>query len=221
MIGAVIAMQIEADVLLRQMQIEKQAYIYGKKVYYGTVFGKPVLLVLCGVGKVNAAIGAGIALQEGATVLLNFGVAGGLNGSTQVAEIYAIDRAVEYDFDLTQLNGTKMGTLDEYDENYLPLCVPALNGISFPVRALGSGDRFNDSPVDHALLTDTLGADIRDMEGAAIAHVCKSAGIKCVSYKAISDVYGVGSTTDQYVVNRGRALDNLYGYMKAIVEAID
>ncbi len=215
MIGAVIAMEIEAEILRSQMNVEKIERINGKTVYRGKAFGKDVLLVICGVGKVNAAVGACTALSEGADVLFNFGVAGGLNGRTRVGEIYLIDRAVQYDFDLTQLNGTQIGTLDEYDENYLPLSL--IQNTAFETRALGSGDRFNDSPVDHTLLTQTLNADIRDMEGAAIAQVCKGADVPFYSVKAISDVYGQGSTTDQYLVNRNRALDHLKSRLNEII----
>ncbi len=221
MIGAVIAMEIEAEILLSQMEIENVLSINGKSTYVGKAFGKEIVLVVCGVGKVNAAVGACICIEKGASTLLNFGVAGGLHSRTEVAEIYLVDRAVQYDFDLTQLNGTAIGTLDEYEENYLPLTLPRLKGERFETRALASGDRFNDSPVDHALLTEELQADMRDMEGAAIAQVCKPTGIPFVSVKAISDVYGGGSTTEQYLVNRERALAHLKAHLKDIITSLE
>ncbi len=219
MIGAVIAMEIEAEILRSQMEISQTKKINGKRAYFGKAFGKDVLLVVCGVGKVNAAIGACIALHEGASAIFNFGVAGGLNAHTEVAGIYLIDKAVQYDFDLTQLNGTKMGTLDECQENYLPLTLPKTK-TDFPVRAVGSGDRFNDSPIDHKLLTEELHADIREMEGAAIAQVCMHAEVPFYSVKTISDVYGSGSTTEQYLQNRARALEGLKSHLQEIIEGI-
>ena len=114
MIGAIIAMQSEADILLEQMNVEKTETICGKPVHIGTAFGKQLVLIVCGVGKVNAAIGTQLAISEfKVDKLLNFGVAGGLNSDTKLCEIYQISKAVQFDFDLTQLNGTKMGTLDE------------------------------------------------------------------------------------------------------------
>lgn len=217
MIGAVIAMDSEAEILLDNTEIENVQTIYGKTVYIGKAYGKDILLVICGVGKVNAAIGACAAIQKGADVILNFGVAGGLKSNTQVAEVYLIEKAVQYDFDLTQLNGGKIGTLDEEAENYLPLKTPPLD---FPRRALASGDRFNDSPIDHKLLTETLQADIRDMEGAAIAQACKGAGIPFISVKAISDVYGAGSTTEQFQKNLRRAMLNLKAFLPEILESL-
>ena len=100
----------------------------------------------------------------------------------------------------------------------MPLFVP--DALDLPRRALASGDRFNDSADDHALLL-ALGADIRDMEGAAIAQVCKYAGVPFVSVKAVSDVYGAGSTTEQYQKNLARAMLNVKAYMGEIFAALD
>ena len=46
MIGAVIAMDSEAEALLSQMEIEGISSLFGKPVYTGKAFGKDVLLVV-------------------------------------------------------------------------------------------------------------------------------------------------------------------------------
>ena len=217
MIGCVVAMDSEAEILLSQMETEQIFSLYGKPVYKGKAFGKEVLLAVCGVGKVNAAAGACAVISMGADTVLNFGVAGGLNEKTQVAEVYLIDKVLQYDFDLTQLNGGKVGTLDGETENFLPLFCPPLD---FAKRTLGTGDRFNDSPADHALLLE-LGCDIREMEAGAVAQVCKYAGVPCVSVKSISDVYGTGSTTEQFRKNLKLALLNLKAHLPEILEGIN
>ena len=207
MIGAVIAMQSEADILLEEMQIEQTVMKHGKPIHVGVAYGKKIAVCVCGVGKVNAAMGAQIVVSEfGADVLLNFGVAGGLNADTKLCTVYQIESAVQFDFDLTQLNGTKIGTLDEYEENYLALHHFAAN---YPKKKLGTSDRFNDSETDYELLTETLDADVRDMEGAAIVQVAYSAKLPVYSVKAISDVAGSGSTTEQFLKNKANALANL------------
>ncbi len=218
MIGCVIAMDREAELLLDQMEIENTQTLFGKTVHSGKAFGHEVVLVTCGVGKVNATAGACAAIQMGADVILNFGAAGGLSDRTELTEVYLIDKAVQYDFDCTQLNGLPVGTLDGETENFLPLfCPPAL---SYPRRTLGTGDRFNDSPADHALLL-SLGCDIREMEAGAIAEVCKYAGVPFVSVKAISDVYGSGSTTEMFRKNCAFALLNLKAHLKEILDSLE
>ena len=207
MIGVVIAMQSEADILLSQMSIERSMKVSGKDVYIGVAFEKEIALCICGVGKVNAALGTQLLISQfGVDKLFNFGVAGGLNAITTLCAVYQIGYAVQFDFDLTQLNGTKIGTLDEYTENYLAL---SSFRAPFDIKRLGSADRFNDSPFDYELLTKTLNADIRDMEGGAIVQVALSSNIPVYSVKAISDVAGSGSTTEQYLANKDKALQNL------------
>ena len=214
MIGAVIAMQSEADILLTQMQIEKSLFISGKQVHIGKAFDKEIALCVCGVGKVNAGLGAQLLISRfSVDCLLNFGVAGGLNDGTKLCQIYQISHAVQFDFDLVQLNGTKMGTLNEYEEPYLPL---NLLDLPFPLKKLGTADRFNDSLDDYNLLTKELGADIRDMEGGAIVQVALASALPVYSFKGISDLAGSGSTTEQFLVNKDKALDNLKAVLKDI-----
>ena len=214
MIGVVIAMQSEAQILIDQMQNVSTQTVCGKTVYLGKAFEKDVALCVCGVGKVNATIGAQLVIDRfHVEKLLNFGVAGGLNDGTKLCQVYQIAKAVQFDFDLTQLNGTKMGTLDEYSENYLPLSTLPL---SFPMKNLGTSDRFNDSKADFLLLTEDLGADIRDMEGCAIVQTALCSAMPVYSLKAISDVAGSGSTTEQFLVNKDKALQNLKGVLADI-----
>ncbi len=218
MIGIVIAMQSEADILLEEMNVISSTTVSGKKVYVGTAYGKEVVLCVCGVGKVNAAIGAQIVISDfDVDKLLNFGVAGGLNQTTELCNVYQIEAAVQFDFDLVQLNGTQIGTLDEYTENYLPLQSVDLD---LEKRKLGTSDRFNDSPVDYKLLTEELNADIRDMEGGAIVQAALCAKLPVYSVKAISDVAGSGSTTEQFLVNKDKALKNLQAKLPDIFKKL-
>lgn len=214
----VIAMESEAKPLFDNMTIESERSVHGRRVVFGRLCGENIAAVVCGVGKVNAAAGAQYAIDVlGADKIVNIGVAGGLNGSTAVGEIYAISQAVQYDFDLVKLNGTPMGTLNEYDRPYLPLAVCK----DFPLRRLASGDRFNDDISDFELLTKELNADIRDMEGGAIAHVCRHADIPFYSFKAISDVAGAGSTTEQFLKNLAACTENLGKNIKKIIGAVN
>lgn len=218
MIGAVIAMQSEADILLHSMATSRTLTVSGKRVYVGKAFGKDVALCVCGVGKVNAALGAQLLVSKfDADLLLNFGVAGGLNGGTKLCEVYQISAAVQFDFDLMQLNGTKIGTLNEYEENYLSVNLLPLR---FAKKRLGTADRFNDSVEDYKLLTEELNADIRDMEGGAIVQAAYATSLPVYLFKAISDVAGNNSTTEQYLANKDRALANLQAALPEIFNAL-
>lgn len=211
-------MEKEALPVIGQMTDTRDSVICGKRITAGNLFGQPAVIVVCGVGKVNAAIGAQIAIDRlGADVIVNIGVAGGLDPSLEIGSIYGISAVVQYDFDLTQLNGTQIGTLDECRENYLALAQTQ----TFKRKKLATGDRFNDSKADYNLLTDILSADIRDMECGAIAQVCMHANLPCYSFKIISDVAGSGSTTEQYLKNLNVCFETLIRELKNICEAIN
>lgn len=216
MICFVIAMEKEAEPILNNMSRAKSDVICGRKVCTGRLFKKKAAVIICGVGKVNAAAGAQLAISLfNPDRIINLGVAGGLNERCKVGNIYCVSKAVQYDFDLCQLNGTAIGTLDEYKENYLSLNTTT----KFPLRKLATADRFNDSKVDYRLITKELGADLRDMEGAAIVQVCKRAKVPVYAFKAVSDVAGSGSTTEQYMQNMKLCADNIYKNAEAILLA--
>ena len=218
MIGAVIAMQSEADILLDEMQISRSLTVSGKKIHVGIAYGKEVAVCVCGVGKVNAALGAQILISKfDAKSLLNFGVAGSLNQETELCSVNQISAATQFDFDLAQLNGTPVGTLNEYQEPYLSLNSLPLN---FPKKKLATADRFNDSAEDYRFLTQELQADIRDMEGGAIVQTAYAAQLPVYSIKAISDVAGSGSTTEQYLANKDKALANLKALLPTIFDCL-
>lgn len=214
----VIALQGEADSVLACMQDKQTKEVCSRKVICGSIDGKKTAVVICGVGKVNAACGAQYAIDcLGADKIINLGVAGGLNSSMNIADVCEMDAAVQYDFDLVQINGTQIGTLNEYSQPYLPFDKVGV----YPLKKLASGDRFSDSASDFELLTGTLKADIRDMEGGAILHACTRAKVKCYSFKAISDLAGSGSTTEQYVKNLGECNKVLKDCVPAIFEAVN
>jgi len=177
-------------------------------------------LCVCGIGKVNAAAATMKAICEGATEIWNAGLCGGFGDAVEVGGVYAVGKAVEYDFDLAQLNNTRIGQLDECDTPYLPFSPLPSSCSPFPVPSslvLATGDRFNDSEADYGLITRELGASLRDMEGAAIAHVCLRAGIPCRSVKCVTNVAGKGSMTGQYEENKQRCLARLSEALKGLL----
>jgi adenosylhomocysteine nucleosidase len=163
-------------------------------------------MYVCGIGKVNAAAAAQKAICEGAEEIINCGVAGGLDPAMEVGDVYEVSQAVEFDFDLTLINGTRLGTHNERTTPYFDCRTRGM----FPARILSTGDRFTNDEKD---ITDSLslGASLKDMEGAAIAHVCETNGVPCRMLKAVSDVHGKGAMTGQYKDNLAKALGCLRG----------
>ena len=179
-------------------------------------------LYVSGIGKVNAAAATQRAICEGADEIWNVGLCGGFGDDIAVGDIYGVESATEYDFDLAKINGVSVGVLDGFDTPYLRCFRPQVLQENPPAwfkgwKILATGDRFNDSEADHELIVKTLCASLRDMEGAAVVHVCKQANVKCVSLKCVSDVAGKGAMTEQYLDNRVRCLAKLSQAMKDLL----
>ena len=193
----VIAMQCEADAVRPWLKPDDRLYVSG-------------------VGKVNAAAATQRAICEGADKIWNVGLCGGFGDDVEVGDFYGVEMACEYDFDLTQINGVSIGVIDGFDTPYMHCaCLPDRPDI--PRRILATGDRFNDGKTDHELIVNVLKASLRDMEGAAIAHVCKLNHVKCIEFKCVSDVAGGGSMTRQFRDNRERCLAVMSEAMRDIL----
>ena len=196
----VIAMDCEAACVRDRMADAFASREYGRTVVSGRLGGERVLLVVSGVGKSNAAAATQFAIQSGADEIVNLGVCGGFEPQMKIGDLYEVDRAVQYDFDLAQLNGTAVGVLNERTSPYIPLRTTG----RYPAKTLATGNHFNDNTADLPLLA-SLGAGLRDMEGAAVAHVCETAGVPCRALKCVTNVLGAGAT-GQYAENLARCL---------------
>ena len=168
-------------------------------------------LYVSGIGKVNAAAATQKAIDDGAAEIFNAGVAGGFGDGISIGDVFEIERAVEYDFDLSLVNGTDVGVHDERKTPYFQFVTTG----RFPAKTLGTGDRFRDDTSDFPLLK-SLGVEVRDMEGAAIAHVAEKHGVPCRSVKCITNVVG-GGAVGQYQSNIGIALERLSAALKEML----
>lgn len=188
-IGVIVAMDKEAQAIVSALGRSK--------------YGLDAHLRISGVGKVNAAIAATEAIKAGCTHIINLGLAGGLDPSMKVGEAYAIDRAVQYDFDLSKVDDKQIGVIDEREAPYFHL-----NWLERHTRraTIGTADRFGDG--DDEVLKG-LECTLRDMECAAIAQVCEKWGITFYSYKIVSDVAGSGVTWEQYKKDLETSLEGL------------
>jgi len=204
--AVVAAMDCEAQSIVAALSGVRSETVRGRLVSFGEAGGRRYAVIVSGIGKVNAASAAELAISAlGAKEIVNAGVAGGLERGMKVADVYEIGRAAEYDFDLSVFNGGRIGVKDGADTAYAEFSPKGL----FPVKTLATGDRFNDSEEDNRLITETIGCSVRDMEGAAVAYTAAISGATARSVKSISDVAGSGSMPEQYLRNKTMALASL------------
>ena len=99
-LGIIGAMQVEVEILLGQMDNKTARTVAGSEFCEGTLEGVDVVVVQCGVGKVNAALCAQILSScFGVTHLVNTGIAGSLSAALDIGDLVVSEDAMYHDFD--------------------------------------------------------------------------------------------------------------------------
>ena len=195
-IGIIGAMDKEIDLLKDKMVIEETKTISGMTCYSGTLSGHPVVLVRCGIGKVNAAICAQVLiLRFGVGKVINTGVAGSLNPFLSIGDIVISKDAVQHDMDVSGL-GYGPGIIPDQEESFFPadeelrrraMAAAAAVEVQVSEGRVASGDQFIADSMKKQQIAGTFFADCCEMEGAAIAQVCYLNHVPFVIIRAISD----------------------------------
>ena len=208
MIGIICAMQIEADGVLALCENKNTAEKYGMTFTTGTLNGKELVVVVCGIGKVNAAMCASTLINDyKPELVINSGVAGALSPLVTVGDIVIGTKAVEHDMNTTAL-GDKQGEVTFTDGKVLFFdCDPEASRLleqscagiddTKTVRGIiASGDVFVSDRKKRMLINDRFGALACEMEGAAIGHVCFVNGVDFLIVRAVSDSANENSVMD-------------------------
>jgi 5'-methylthioadenosine/S-adenosylhomocysteine nucleosidase len=157
-----------------------------------------IVILGTGVGKVAAAMNTQRAILEHKPDAIVFvGVAGGLGSVSRLDVVVAKD-AVQWDVDITPINGGEVGTLNN-GQRFLPLeeygselALQASLELGYPsiLGRVASGDAFVADPNKSAWIQNTFQADAVEMEGAAALQVATENKIPMVLIRVISDGAG-------------------------------
>ena len=197
-IGIIGAMELEVEALKEQMDVKNIVEKASMKFYEGTLRGKDVVIVQCGIGKVNA----GICVQILADLfqvdaVINTGVAGSLRAEINIGDIVVSTDACEHDMDVTAL-GYKQGIIPQMKESFfkadrqlveaaIEVCREVNPDINVYEGRVLSGDQFISGEEIKNKLIDLFDGSCTEMEGAAIAHAAFLNEIPYVVIRAISD----------------------------------
>ena len=114
-LGIIGAMDEEVDILVDLMNVKETIEKASLKFYKGEIENKDIVVVRCGIGKVNSALCAQILISEFCVdAIINTGVAGALNCELDVFDIVISTDAIQYDFDTTVF-GHKKGEIPRMD----------------------------------------------------------------------------------------------------------
>ncbi len=201
--GIIGAMDSEVENLTARMTDTVRETIAERVFTRGLLAGKNAVVVKSGIGKVAAAITAQLLIDRyGVNVLINTGMAGGLDPRLAVKDLVVATGTAQHDFDLTAF-GHAPGFLAGEDDTK-PTVFPADEGLvqqALQVAAtvlpagskaitglVASGDIFvNDSAVKERILRQ-FGAAATEMEGAAIAQVAAANHVPFAILRVISDL---------------------------------
>lgn len=196
-IGIIGAMELEVDALKAQLSDVTVTKKAGMEFHEGTLNGVSVVVVRCGIGKVNAALCVQILADLfSVTHVINTGVAGSLNAKLDIGDILVSREAIHHDVDV-QIFGYAPGEVPGVDvqafaadaamaEKALALCEKETDFHAVLGRVV-SGDQFiSDSAVKDRLISVFAG-DCAEMEGASIAQGAYLNSLPFLILRAISD----------------------------------
>ena len=196
-LGIIGAMAVEIAALKEAMENVTTVSQTGMEFYEGKLEGLDVVVVQCGVGKVNAAMCAQILCDRfGVTHLVNTGIAGSLCAELDIADLVVSKDAIYHDFDLRfwdrpigQVPGMGV-TAFPADEMMISCAFAAAESVNPGHTRIGrvaSGDQFICSKEQKEKIIADTAAVCAEMEGAAIAHTAYRNGVPFVILRAISD----------------------------------
>lgn len=195
MIGIIVATKSESNAILRHLpNAERKQAPMGSLVEF-ELFGKQAVM-LCGtIGKVAAATGVQYLIDHyKIDKIFNYGTCGGVHGEVELGEVYCVNKAVQYDFDLSEIDDCPIGALDGFKSPFIPLTVPNCADKSH-IKSLATADRFTNSEETVDFIKKNFDCPLRDMEGGAIAQICALNDVDCIMYKGVSDYVGTHSAS--------------------------
>jgi adenosylhomocysteine nucleosidase len=218
MIGIIGAMEDEVTLLKNALLNVSSESAGGFEFFTGLLEKKPVVLLRCGIGKVNAAVGCALLLDRfHPELVINTGSAGGTDPSLNFGDAVISSALLYHDVDVTAFGYApgqlpKMPAVFEVPENLIRRGEAAVDSLkregilpkSFNhIRGvIGSGDVFMHEPrriAEARRIFPSMTAV--EMESTAIAHACYLFSVPALIIRALSDIAGAESpvTFDEFL----------------------
>ena len=224
MVGIIGAMDKEIELIKNMMSISRIDEIAGRSFYLGRAYGRQIVLVQAGIGKVNASITTTLLLQEyDIDYVINTGCAGGLLPAKQ-CDLIISNGCTYHD---AQCFDYLYGQIPDMPHIYRPseelsikaeyiakkLLIPYQNGI------IATGDTF----VTDKSLLDNVSKDVEgiiacDMEASAIAQTCFVYNKPFIILRMISDVVDSKEQLKAYTEIVNQVCENAARFVLEIIK---
>lgn len=197
-IGIIGAMDNEVASLKEAMKVDYTKTVASMEFFVGKIGKCDVVVVQCGMGKVNAGVCAQTLItQFNAKAVINTGVAGSLDNALDIGDFVVSTDAVQHDFDVSPI-GFEKGEIPytgkysfEADAKLRAKAVDAIYkscpDVAVYEGRVCSGDQFISTSAQKDAITSSFGGLCCEMEGAAIAHICYLNDTPFVIIRAVSD----------------------------------
>ena len=209
-IGIIVAADEELIEIKNIMSSYEEKDIYELNFVKGKINGKKVIVVKCGIGKVNAARTTQVLIDNfKISKIINIGAAGGINPELKIQDIVIGDRLVQYDFDISASGDYEKGEITDVgkymvsDSELINICKRVLekriqNDVKVVIGTIATADYFCSDPKIAENTRKEFKADCIDMVGAAIAQVCYLDKIPFLVIRGISDTPNGHNEMDYY-----------------------
>lgn len=174
--------------------------------YEGKVGSNDVILMQCGIGKVNAALRTYALIETyHPDIVVNSGVAGGLDESMGIGSVL-VANGVAY-HDVWCGPGTEYGAADGFPQILTPAvaamdlmsAINAEQDCGWHFGLICSGDKFISTPDEVQEIKSHFPHGLAcDMESAAIAQTCSMCGVPFMVVRVLSDRPGGGENISEY-----------------------
>jgi len=196
--GIIAAMQEEMKEIQKIMTETTNVKIYELNFIQGKINNTEVVLVEAGIGKVNAARTTQLLIDNfKVDGIINVGAAGSSNDELDIGDIVIGEKIVQHDFDITAFGHPKgyisnVGQFVESDKTLIEKIEKTISKIQdkdfkIKIGTVASGDIFCTEVKMKEKIRSKFGADAIEMEGAAIAQVCKLDNVPFIVIRSISD----------------------------------
>ena len=239
-IGILVAMEVEFRQLVRLMEDAHEELRRRLSFTVGRIGSHEVVLMKCGIGKVNAAMGSTVLIDEfQPDCVVSTGCAGGIDDSLRVMDVVVSRELVYHDVDCGEALGCPLGQVQglprffQGDERLLrAACAEdaessTTHGTPVPrarihAGLICTGDQFVTSPESLAAIKRNFPDGLAvDMESCAIAQVCYLQGVPFVSFRVISDTPGADHHQQQYEGFWQEMADRSFGITKDFLMKVE
>ena len=224
-VGLVVAVELKS-VLEKYGKPQKEEKIDAYTVLtYDIKEDIDMLVVRSGAGQIAAAATTQFLISRlNCSLILNFGIVGGLTKEMSEITTCVVDKVVHYDFDTSAVDeGYTVGRYTEYEDEYIPTTTALVDKAieiepTLKKVIVASGDKFVGDPNKKAELHQLFNADICEMESAAIALTCNRNNIPFLMIKCVAD--GCGADPQEYYDNFTKSANLCFDITDKIINNI-